>query len=63
MGMTAEPYSREGDADEILARYAHELAEKIRSKAYDDHKNDPTLESTEWGYLGAADLIDPEVQE
>lgn len=56
-GLGAMPYGREEDADQILARHAHELAEKIRAHAV------ATAKPGSVGYAGivtGADLIDPE---
>lgn len=47
--------------DEILAKHAHELAEKIRAEVR-QLKADGVLEpDKDWAASDAADLIDPEV--
>jgi hypothetical protein len=46
-----------GLAEYILARHAHELAEKIRSHDYDPGEVAPV----HLAFVTAADLIDPEV--
>lgn len=46
-----------GEAQKLIADFAHELAEKIRDAVQCDDPDEPTTRGASW----AADLIDPEV--
>jgi hypothetical protein len=46
-----------GEAQKLIADFAHKLAEQIRDAVQCDDPDEPTVHGASW----AADLIDPEV--